>query len=798
VVHRAGLVTAVWTAAALAAAGCSGDPLGSDGTGTIRAAASTIGDLVDPDGYAVTLDGQTTKVIAPNGLATFEGVEPGPRTLTLQGVAPNCSLDGPNPRTVTVAEGAVIDAAFTVRCSGRTGALRVSASTSGSMPDPDGYAVSVDDGTSSPLGVNGTLTIDGVSAGAHSVRLTGVAANCVVGGGNPRAVTVRADAATDVTFPVTCTSQVGTLRVTASTTGSPIDPDGYGVALDGGSAQPITANGTLTLENVAAGPRSVELTGLAGNCSVAGNNPAVVTVTTGATTELAFDVSCAAANGSVRVHTQTSGSPVDPDGYTVSLDGGAAQPIGVAASLLLSDLGVGSHSLQLGGLAANCSTTQNPRTVAVTAGATVETTFGVVCAATSGTIRVNTSTSGSPADPDGYTVRLDGGMPQAIGLNASVTYADQSLGSHSVQLAGLANNCSVSGANPRTVSVTGGTTTVDMAVTCASALDNQILFLSERNGGGTDIYYMNPDGSNVRRLTTDPGIDQDIAISPDNTTILFSSNRTGAFRLYTMNTDASGLTNITPNAPGNDTDPEWSPDGSKIVFESSRNGFEEIYVTNPDGSGVVQLTDDQGENGDVDWSPDGSKIVFETHRDGPNGEGEIYVMDADGTNLINLTNTPTVRDADPAWSPDGTKIAYESNQGGSFDVWVMNADGSNKLRRTTASGNDGAPTWSPDGTKISFDSDRSTGANIDIWVMNVDGSNQVRLTTHGALDAWPEWTRQPPASLAASSAVSTMIARVSAAVGASAPAAAAGPCRNVETASGCRRSAELLDWRTRR
>jgi Tol biopolymer transport system component len=795
----AGRSPLLWTAAVLLAAGCGGDSSGLDGTAIIRAAASTTGDARDPDGYTVTLDGATTRTLAPDGLTTFDNVEPGQRTLTLGGVAPNCAVEGPNPRTLTVTEGAVADAAFSVRCSARNGALRISAATSGAPLDPDGYTVAVDDGASVALGTTGTVTIDPVPEGAHQVRLGGVEPNCVVAGSNPRPVTIVASATTSVSFSLTCTSQVGTLVVTTATSGSPADPDGYTLALDGGSSQAVGTNATLTLNDVAAGSHAVQLGGLAGNCTVSGSNPVTVSVVAGGSVSVAFAVACSPTTGSIRVTTQTSGSPVDPDGYTVSVDGGSGQAIGVAGSVTLVNLSSGNHSVQLAGLASNCTTSSNPRTVAVSAGATVETMFGVTCTPTTGTIQVTTATGGSPADPDGYSVRLDTGSPQAIGVSASVSYPNVSVGTHAVALAGLAGNCGVNGSNPRSVSVTGGATAqVTLDVECAAALRSQILFLSTRGGSTSDIYYMNEDGSNVRRLTSHAAEDQDVAISPDGTRIVFASDRTGTFRVYVMNSDGSGVTNVSGSGPGQDTDPEWSPDGSRIVFESSRGGSEEIYVMNADGSGVVQLTNDGGENGDVDWSPDGTKIVFETHRDGPNGEGEIYVMNADGSNLVNLTQSPTVVDADPAWSPDGGFIAWESNRGNTdkanFDVWIMNADGSNPRRLTSNAARDGSPTWSPDGSRIAFDSDRS--GNFDVWTVDLNGADARRLTSNSAFDGFPEWTRPAPA-FATGAAVTTMIARVSGAAAASEPAAAPERCRTGAAGSTCRRSAELPDWRAK-
>ncbi|MBM3239583.1 hypothetical protein FJZ31_25125, partial [Candidatus Poribacteria bacterium] len=91
------------------------------------------------------------------------------------------------------------------------------------------------------------------------------------------------------------------------------------------------------------------------------------------------------------------------------------------------------------------------------------------------------------------------------------------------------------------------------------------------------------------------------------------------------------------------------------------------------------------------WSPDGKKIAFASYRD---GNGEIYVMNADGTNPIRLTNHPTT-DWNPCWSPDGTKIAFASMRDGDYQIYVMNADGTNIVKLTNPPGENDNPSWSP-------------------------------------------------------------------------------------------------------
>ena len=125
------------------------------------------------------------------------------------------------------------------------------------------------------------------------------------------------------------------------------------------------------------------------------------------------------------------------------------------------------------------------------------------------------------------------------------------------------------------------------------------------------------------------------------------------------------------------------------------------------------------------------KIAFDSSRD---GDGEIYIMNIDGSEQIRLTNN-TANDWDPCFSPDGSKIAFESDRDGNFEIYIMNIDGSGQLNLTNNLADDGEPSFSPDGSKIAFTSYRD--GNDEIYIMNVDGSGQVNLTNNTAGDEKP-------------------------------------------------------------
>jgi len=172
----------------------------------------------------------------------------------------------------------------------------------------------------------------------------------------------------------------------------------------------------------------------------------------------------------------------------------------------------------------------------------------------------------------------------------------------------------------------------------------------------------------------------------------------------------------------------------QIAFTSHRDGNDEIYIMNADGSGIIRLTNNGAKDGEVSWSPAGSQIAFMSDRE---GSPQIYVMNADGSRERRLTTDAT--NQLPSWSPDGSKIAFTSTRdAGNYEIYVMNADGTNQTRLTTNLGTDYRTSWSPDGNKIAFETDRD--GNFEIYAMNTNGSEPINLTNNGARDLEPSWS----------------------------------------------------------
>ena len=276
---------------------------------------------------------------------------------------------------------------------------------------------------------------------------------------------------------------------------------------------------------------------------------------------------------------------------------------------------------------------------------------------------------------------------------------------------------------------------------------------------GFDIHVVRPDGSAHSNLSNFPSLYTDIAWSPDGTKIAFISNRDvrrierlenpsdGPVLLperrspdiYVMNADGTDVTRLTFNQ-ATDRRPQWSPGGGRIMFQSTRDGNSEIYVIDADGTALTRLTENDVTDIDPAWSPDGEQIAFATARaqtefqsslkDGqssaPSGlrlgviwtlatgiNFDIYVMNADGSGAINITNSPSTNETGPVWSPDGSFIAFDgaylrvaSTAPGRSEVYVLGVDGVDGMvpitQPTTPPETHEGPVWSPDGRHIGY------------------------------------------------------------------------------------------------
>jgi len=230
----------------------------------------------------------------------------------------------------------------------------------------------------------------------------------------------------------------------------------------------------------------------------------------------------------------------------------------------------------------------------------------------------------------------------------------------------------------------------------------------------------------------------------------------GDYEVYAITTTGSRLTNLT-HSWADDVAPVWGPDGRQIAFVSFRdtlagkwglaNGSIYIMAFDPvagQAGEVRRVTDGEGKDGWPTWSADGQRLAFHSDRA---GSFDIWIVNVDGSGLRRLTESPA-DDRYPAWSPDGQTIAYTSNRSGNEDVWVVDvvealagAADENAVNLTQAPERDRYPMWSPDGSRLTFNTNRD--GDYEVYVMNADGSGQENISrsptsTEGLADWSPD------------------------------------------------------------
>ncbi len=367
-------------------------------------------------------------------------------------------------------------------------------------------------------------------------------------------------------------------------------------------------------------------------------------------------------------------------------------------------------------------------------------------------LRVTTVTTGHDLDADGYTLMINGSEEVTIGPNETVTLSQITSGSHQLDLAGVDANCAAESATA-SVTVTGPTE-VTFEVGCT--LKGRIAFRCSLGAGLFDLCVMRPDGSERIRLA--PGqIQGTPSFSPDGSKIVFSQ---GTGVIYTIDAGGGEWTLLIQNLGLREAvQPSLSRDGSKIAFSARPievetgvyTGTRDIYVANADGANVVNLTNSNDLWYEAPtWSPDGTQLAF-VGLSAPDENsiddewGDLYVLNADGTNLRNITaGTPQaslVGWGVPSWSPVDSRIAFTAAPSREdryriFGVYMIDANGASLTRLTNNQEQGAHASWRPDGEWLVFSGDapdaNPEGGYCDkggtIAVMRPDGSEKQFIT----------------------------------------------------------------------
>lgn len=278
------------------------------------------------------------------------------------------------------------------------------------------------------------------------------------------------------------------------------------------------------------------------------------------------------------------------------------------------------------------------------------------------------------------------------------------------------------------------------------------------------------------KMLTNGGENAECYFSFDGTKFIFQSSRDGrkCDQIYTMNIDGSDVKMVS-NGKGATTCSYYYPDGKHILYASTYLGGDDcppkpdfsqgyvwamfdtydIFRADPDGSNIVPLTNQKGYDAEATISPKGDKIIFTSIRD---GDIDLYTMDLDGSNVTRLTHEPGY-DGGAFYSYDGTKIVYRASRPKNdkelkefkelvenglvkpttLEIYVMDADGSNKVQVTNNGAANFAPFMFPDGNRIVFCSNLADpkGRNFDLYIINIDGTGLERITYNETFDGFP-------------------------------------------------------------
>ena len=272
--------------------------------------------------------------------------------------------------------------------------------------------------------------------------------------------------------------------------------------------------------------------------------------------------------------------------------------------------------------------------------------------------------------------------------------------------------------------------------------ETRIYFVSSRTGS-KEVYSMDYDGAGQQQLTHLRSIAVSPRISPDNSRVAFSglvtdAQRNPSWQILMYSLDLGRIVNFSHFGGGNFS-PAWSSDSTRLAFSSSMAGDPEIYSVGANGGAAKRLTSSRGSDVAPVWNPKtNGQIAWVSGR---NGLPQIFVMDADGSNVQQMTTEGYA--VSPSWSPNGQFLAfswirhYGPGAPGGQDIYIMDVASRQFVQLTHDARVNDFPSWSPDGRHLVFQSNRS--GSDQIWMMLADGTHQQQLTREGR-NTQPNWS----------------------------------------------------------
>ena len=404
--------------------------------------------------------------------------------------------------------------------------LRLSVLTTGSNPDPDGYTYALDAGTAVPMATNDVVVVGGLNPGPHDLTIGDVTGNCSVAGGATHSITLLQSDTTDILLTVSC-GEASSIRLTTVTSGGDPDLDGYTYSIDGSAPAVIGSNASVTVGGIVPGNHDLEITGVAGNCSLAGGGSRTVTVTQNATADVTLTVTCVGTSPTVIATATLPGSP-----YGVA----------VSAAGVIYAAQIGSNTLARGDLSTKSFTgsvvvgSTPPHVVfnpaGTTAYATLQTGRGLAVV----DVASNTLTTTVPLASDGFNL-----IVAPDGQRVYVTTADGTL---------------------YVVDAAADTVITTLAVGAAANVlafspDGSILYVSSRDAG--TVVAVDVSADTITRTYTPGGMPQRLAVAPDGSELYVANEVNG---LDVINVASGTVTSTSFATPGYGLG--LTPDGTQL------------------------------------------------------------------------------------------------------------------------------------------------------------------------------------------------------------------------------------------